>query len=180
MIIETRVQAFSRAHRIGQSSKVMIYRLVTRGTVEETIIQRAKEKMMLDHLVVRRMGSKGGNTLKQAELDSILRFGTAELFKDEVKKEGETTETGDETEQSKKEPTEDDSNRIVYDDAAIDALLDRSQESIEVKSAAQDEYLNSFKVASFAGLKSSTSSASTDTSHAPIGIPYLLICPFSG
>lgn len=170
------IQAFSRAHRIGQVSKVMIYRLVTRATVEETIIQRAKEKMMLDHLVVRRMGSKGAHALKQAELDSILRFGSAELFKEEheakKKREAEAEQAkaqGGEgvsaAEESAAAKAEDDANRIIYDDAAIDALLDRSQVAVEQKSVAQDDYLNSFKVASFSGLKTSTSSAPTPTSQ---------------
>ena len=47
------IQAFSRAHRIGQANKVMIYRFVTRNSVEERITQVAKRKMMLTHLVVR-------------------------------------------------------------------------------------------------------------------------------
>ena len=33
------MQALSRAHRIGQSNKVMIYRFVTRGSVEERITE---------------------------------------------------------------------------------------------------------------------------------------------
>ncbi|MGH0118302.1 UNVERIFIED_CONTAM: hypothetical protein FKN15_049323 [Acipenser sinensis] len=45
------IQAFSRAHRIGQNKKVMIYRFVTRASVEERITQVAKRKMMLTHLV---------------------------------------------------------------------------------------------------------------------------------
>lgn len=46
------IQAFSRAHRIGQENKVMIYRFVSRATVEERIVELAKKKMMLTHLVV--------------------------------------------------------------------------------------------------------------------------------
>ena len=77
-------QAFSRAHRIGQANKVMIYRFVTRASVEERITQVAKRKMMLTHLVVRPgLGSKAGSMTKQ-ELDDILKFGTEELFKDEM------------------------------------------------------------------------------------------------
>jgi SNF2 family DNA or RNA helicase len=48
------MQALARAHRIGQANKVMIYRLVTRATVEERILQLAKKKMLLEHLVVHR------------------------------------------------------------------------------------------------------------------------------
>ncbi|KAK1800132.1 hypothetical protein P4O66_006154, partial [Electrophorus voltai] len=78
------IQAFSRAHRIGQNKKVMIYRFVTRASVEERITQVAKRKMMLTHLVVRPgLGSKTGSMSKQ-ELDDILKFGTEELFKDDV------------------------------------------------------------------------------------------------
>jgi len=61
----------------------MIYRFVTRASVEERITQVAKRKMMLTHLVVRPgLGSKAGSMTKQ-ELDDILKFGTEELFKDE-------------------------------------------------------------------------------------------------
>ena len=78
-------QAFSRAHRIGQSNKVMIYRFVTRGSVEERITEVAKRKMMLTHLVVRPgMGtSSSAPSLTKREMDDILRFGTEELFKEE-------------------------------------------------------------------------------------------------
>lgn len=67
----------------------MIYRFVTRNSVEERVTQVAKRKMMLTHLVVRPgMGGKGANFTKQ-ELDDILRFGTEELFKEEEGKEEE-------------------------------------------------------------------------------------------
>ncbi len=113
------IQAFSRAHRIGQKTKVMIYRFVTRNSVEERIAQVAKKKMMLTHLVVR--PGMGGNaaanvangdpkktngTMSKKELDDILRFGTEDLFKDDENEE----------------------NKIHYDDAAVESLLDRNQE----------------------------------------------------
>lgn len=88
------LQAFSRAHRIGQNKKVMIYRFVTRASVEERITQVAKKKMMLTHLVVRPgLGSKTGSMSKQ-ELDDILKFGTEELFKDEATDGGELIRKG--------------------------------------------------------------------------------------
>jgi SNF2 family DNA or RNA helicase len=65
------------------NEQVMIYRFVTRNSVEERVTQVAKRKMMLTHLVVRPgMGGRGATFSKQ-ELDDILRFGTEELFKEE-------------------------------------------------------------------------------------------------
>lgn len=62
---------------------MLIYRFVTRASVEERITQVAKKKMMLQHLVVRPgVGNKTTSMTKQ-ELDDILKFGTEELFKEE-------------------------------------------------------------------------------------------------
>uniref|UniRef100_A0A8C9TKM4 Chromodomain helicase DNA binding protein 4 n=1 Tax=Scleropages formosus TaxID=113540 RepID=A0A8C9TKM4_SCLFO len=130
------IQAFSRAHRIGQNKKVMIYRFVTKASVEERITQVAKKKMMLTHLVVRPgLGSKTGSMSKQ-ELDDILKFGTEELFKDEIG-EGENNK-------------EEDSSVIHYDDKAIDRLLDRNQDATDdTEIQSMNEYLSSFKVAQY-------------------------------
>ncbi|KAG1665916.1 hypothetical protein FOA52_004505 [Chlamydomonas sp. UWO 241] len=80
------LQAMARAHRMGQTRPVMMYRLVTRMTVEERMIQTSKKKLLLEHLVVRKMGrggEGGGGALKQSELDDILRYGARELFADD-------------------------------------------------------------------------------------------------
>ncbi|XP_077354978.1 chromodomain-helicase-DNA-binding protein 3 isoform X2 [Festucalex cinctus] len=134
------IQAFSRAHRIGQANKVMIYRFVTRASVEERITQVAKRKMMLTHLVVRPgLGSKAGSMSKQ-ELDDILKFGTEELFKDEG--EGMKNSSGDKV--------EDEGNVIHYDSTAIERLLDRSQDATDDSDVQNmNEYLSSFKVAQY-------------------------------
>ncbi|KAL7983010.1 hypothetical protein Chor_013616 [Crotalus horridus] len=112
----------------------MIYRFVTRASVEERITQVAKRKMMLTHLVVRPgLGSKSGSMSKQ-ELDDILKFGTEELFKDE--NEGENKE--------------EDSSVIHYDNEAIARLLDRNQDATDDADVQNmNEYLSSFKVAQY-------------------------------
>merc|ERR1739838_809616 len=87
--------------------------------------------MMLTHLVVRPgmgSGKQNANFSKQ-ELDDILKFGTEELFKDEGKE---------------------DESKIHYTDEAIESLLDRSAEGIEEKENWANEYLSSFKVATYA------------------------------
>jgi chromodomain-helicase-DNA-binding protein 1 len=86
------LQAQARAHRIGQKKQVNIYRLVTRSSVEEDILERAKRKMVLDHLVIQSMDAKGRTKVNMAgghnpdmsakELDAILKFGAEELFKE--------------------------------------------------------------------------------------------------
>jgi chromatin-remodeling ATPase INO80 len=37
-------QAMDRAHRLGQTRQVTVYRLITRGTIDERIIQLARVK----------------------------------------------------------------------------------------------------------------------------------------
>ncbi|KAL3217007.1 hypothetical protein MRX96_032663 [Rhipicephalus microplus] len=131
------LQAQARAHRIGQKNQVNIYRLVTKNSVEEDIIERAKRKMVLDHLVIQRMDTTGRTVLSKSnapssnttpfnkeELAAILKFGAEELFKE--------TEEGDD------EPQVD-----------IDEILQRAETREEQPSTVGDELLGSFKVASF-------------------------------
>jgi chromodomain-helicase-DNA-binding protein 1 len=60
------LQAQARAHRIGQLRQVNVYRLVTRNSIEETILERAKKKMVLDHLVIQRMDTTGRTVLSKS------------------------------------------------------------------------------------------------------------------
>ena len=45
-------QAQDRAHRIGQTKPVLIFRLVSKHTIETKIMQRATEKRQLEALVI--------------------------------------------------------------------------------------------------------------------------------
>ena len=44
-------QAMDRAHRLGQTKQVTVYRLICKGTIEERILQRAKEKSEVSDLL---------------------------------------------------------------------------------------------------------------------------------
>ncbi|KFM56746.1 hypothetical protein X975_21529, partial [Stegodyphus mimosarum] len=131
------LQAQARAHRIGQKNQVNIYRLVTKNSVEEDIIERAKRKMVLDHLVIQRMDTTGRTIMSsnktpssnatpfnKEELAAILKFGAEELFKE--------TEEGDE------EPQVD-----------IDEILSRAEYREDQPMSVGEELLSAFKVASF-------------------------------
>lgn len=133
------LQAMSRAHRIGQQEVVNIYRFVTSKSVEEDILERAKKKMVLDHLVIQKLNAEGRLEKKEAkkgigfdknELSAILRFGAEELFKDDKNEE-----------ESKK--------RLLSMD--IDEILERA-EKVEDKGTEGEqgsELLSQFKVANF-------------------------------
>ena len=48
------LQAMARAHRIGQKNPVTVYRFVSRNTVEEEILERARNKLMLEYITIQR------------------------------------------------------------------------------------------------------------------------------
>lgn len=48
------LQAMARAHRIGQTRPVSVYRLVSKDTIEEEVIERARNKLMLEFITIQR------------------------------------------------------------------------------------------------------------------------------
>ncbi|KAJ9103708.1 hypothetical protein QFC20_004712 [Naganishia adeliensis] len=46
------LQAMDRAHRIGQTKQVYVFRFITQDAIEERIIERATQKLKLDQLVI--------------------------------------------------------------------------------------------------------------------------------
>lgn len=60
--------------------QVMIYRLITRGTIEERMMQMTKKKMVLEHLVVGRLKAQNINQVQYSldtnALDSLVMSDT--------------------------------------------------------------------------------------------------------
>ncbi|TPX33995.1 hypothetical protein SmJEL517_g03222 [Synchytrium microbalum] len=87
------LQAMARAHRIGQKKIVSVYRFVSKDTIEEEIIDRAKRKMVLEYAIIKQMDTSGRSVLQKGgqaeqtekmtreELQTILKFGARNLFK---------------------------------------------------------------------------------------------------
>ncbi|VDP69124.1 unnamed protein product [Echinostoma caproni] len=218
------LQALSRAHRIGQSRHVVVYRFVTRNTMEERVYAVARRKLALTHLVVdqqeqrkhnreelrqRQSETKNsitagiesesislgdseplnhvleegnnkptaaattfstvsaptGNRLSRGEMNELLRCGVEALFAlDDPLDESELF----------KAARNDDSKRIVYDTAAIERLLDRSNLSAdkEEHKSAVDEYLRVFRVAHFDQTEEpSTATSTASVLHSTCGAP---------
>ncbi|ODQ78691.1 hypothetical protein BABINDRAFT_172039 [Babjeviella inositovora NRRL Y-12698] len=79
------LQAMARAHRIGQKNHVMVYRFVSKDTVEEEILERARKKMILEYAIIS-LGITDGKPKKKnepstGELSEILKFGAGNMFK---------------------------------------------------------------------------------------------------
>eukprot|EP00180_Rhodochaete_pulchella_P004336 Plantae.Rhodophyta-Rhodochaete_pulchella.ctg8091.p1 GENE.Plantae.Rhodophyta-Rhodochaete_pulchella.ctg8091~~Plantae.Rhodophyta-Rhodochaete_pulchella.ctg8091.p1 ORF type:complete len:617 (+),score=96.82 Plantae.Rhodophyta-Rhodochaete_pulchella.ctg8091:172-1851(+) len=64
-------QAMDRAHRLGQERPVTVYRLVSRGTIEERIRARAKQKDRIHELVIRSGGEDLEVDSKEEELGDL-------------------------------------------------------------------------------------------------------------
>lgn len=95
------IQALSRAHRIGQKKKVLVFQLMTKDSAEEKIVQIGRKKMALDHVLIESMDAEEDAGV---DLESVLQHGAEALFNDDSR------------------------NDIHYDAEAVDRLLDRSQE----------------------------------------------------
>ncbi|KIY74427.1 transcription regulator [Cylindrobasidium torrendii FP15055 ss-10] len=89
------LQAMARAHRIGQKSHVSVYRFVSKDTVEEDVLERAKNKMILEYAIIHQMdttqahlSAKGKESketqnkgdLTKDELTAVLKYGARKIF----------------------------------------------------------------------------------------------------
>ena len=74
-------QAQDRAHRIGQTREVQVFRLVTEDSIEQKVVERAQQKLKLDAMVVQQGRLKEKDKLSRDELLDAVRFGADKIFR---------------------------------------------------------------------------------------------------
>ncbi|KAK6957344.1 hypothetical protein Daesc_000128 [Daldinia eschscholtzii] len=106
------LQAQDRCHRIGQTRPVIVYRLATKGTVEEELLLSADAKRRLEKLVIK----KGGFRTMGQKLDNAETL-DKETLQALLLKDGEVYQHSG-------------GDRILSDED-IDTLCDRSDEAFD-------------------------------------------------
>lgn len=76
------LQAMDRAHRIGQTKQVKVFRFVTENAIEEKVLERAAQKLRLDQLVIQqgRAQQQSNKAASKDELLGMIQHGAANVF----------------------------------------------------------------------------------------------------
>uniref|UniRef100_A0A0E0CB45 Uncharacterized protein n=1 Tax=Oryza meridionalis TaxID=40149 RepID=A0A0E0CB45_9ORYZ len=114
------LQAQSRAHRIGQTRPVVVYQLITKCSVEEKILQKSKQKLAIENMLMNSSKKPSAD-----ELQSILLHGAKTIVDRKIS-----------------------ATSIHYDNEAIENLLKLDPSTGEKCSSDDNGYLGS--IVSFA------------------------------
>ncbi|KAI9758913.1 MAG: hypothetical protein M4579_002724 [Chaenotheca gracillima] len=76
------LQAMDRAHRIGQTKQVRVYRFVTESAIEEKVLERAAQKLRLDQLVIQqgRAQQQAKAAASKDDLLNMIQHGAEAVF----------------------------------------------------------------------------------------------------
>lgn len=79
------LQAMDRAHRIGQTKQVYVFRFITENAVEERVLERATQKLRLDQLVIQQGRAQQAAKTQQNkdELMDMIHHGAETIISSE-------------------------------------------------------------------------------------------------
>ncbi|KLO15808.1 SNF2 family DNA-dependent ATPase [Schizopora paradoxa] len=73
------LQAMDRAHRIGQTKQVYVFRFITESSVEERMLERAAQKLRLDQLVIQQGRTQMNKAANKEELMEMITHGADKI-----------------------------------------------------------------------------------------------------
>ncbi|KAI0126013.1 SNF2 super family protein [Xylariales sp. AK1849] len=76
------LQAMARAHRIGQKKPVTVYRLVSKETIEEEVLERARNKLLLEYLAIQAGVTDDGKAFREEFKQKGLKLDEAKSADD--------------------------------------------------------------------------------------------------
>jgi len=119
-------QAQDRAHRIGQTRDVHIYRLVTESTIEENILIKARQKRELDMIVMdegKFTAGNNANVFSKGGLKELLGNGARGVTGGKKGEDDEEKEGGEEEDEE------------VVDAKAVEAAMANAEDAEDVAAA---------------------------------------------
>lgn len=90
------LQAMDRAHRIGQTKQVRVFRFITDHAIEEKVLERATQKLRLDQLVIQQGRNAPTSTANSKDqLLDMIQHGAVEIFSETPKDTGDASDEFD-------------------------------------------------------------------------------------
>lgn len=125
------LQAMDRAHRIGQTKQVYVYRFVTENAIEEKVLDRAAQKLRLDQLVIQQGRAKPAGTQgpsKDALID-MIQYGAQDVLSHRSKESKAGTPSLASNEKNDNKEGKDSDDDDGFDD--IEKILERGEQKTQ-------------------------------------------------
>ena len=132
------LQAMDRAHRIGQTKQVVVYRFVTEQAIEEKVLERAAQKLRLDQLVIQqgRAQQAAKAAASKDELLTMIQHGAEKVFESK----GATGILGNKT-----DLTDDDIEQILKHGEERTAALNARYEKLGIEDVQKFQSDNAYE-----------------------------------
>lgn len=131
------LQAMARAHRIGQTRPVSVYRLVSKDTIEEEVIERARNKLLLEFITIQRgVTDKEASEMQNKMARVVSEPNSTDDISRILKRRGQ--KMFEQTDNQKK------LEQLDIDSVLANAELHQTEETEQIQADGGEEFLKAF------------------------------------
>ncbi|KAJ6023151.1 hypothetical protein N7499_008473 [Penicillium canescens] len=131
------LQAMARAHRIGQTRPVSVYRLVSKDTIEEEVIERARNKLLLEFITIQRgVTDKEASEMQNKMARVVNEPNSTDDISRILKRRGQ--KMFEQTDNQKK------LEQLDIDSVLANAELHQTEEAEQIQADGGEEFLKAF------------------------------------